>query len=130
VDRNATQRRNDVNERPEPPYIVKVEMPGGWERIALGPDQTRLLVFDDHDLATRFANGLVAAGVEQATIGTLPQGDLSLVAVLDHHDAPAPCSFEIEVASDYPQEPVEVAYSYGLVAGRQIVEAYNLTSPN
>jgi hypothetical protein len=100
-------------------------------RVALALDDQRPLVFDDHFLATRFAQGLVDAGLEKATVADLAGGDAALVDVLDRHDAPEPATFEIEVPHKAPRgEWGDAAYALGVVLGGRMFAAYHLTNPN
>ena len=112
------------------PFVVVGEM-SDWQRLALAPDERRLLVFDDGRLAMRFALGLTDVGLDQATVGDFEDGDDAIAAVLDRHDAEPPCTFEIELAAEFRAEDwPQVAYAYGLLLGGRMLNAYSLTNPN
>lgn len=112
------------------PFVVVGEM-RNWRRVALAPDGDRLLVFDDCGLAEHFALGLTDVGLEQATVGELADGDAGLVRVLGAYDAAPPCSFEVELAVDFPQDDWRhVAFAYGLVSGGRMLWAFSVANPN
>ena len=117
----------------EGPYVVVAAMANGaWTRLALSPGRNpRLLVFDEAEIALRFALGLSDGGVQITTVGNFDEGDETIATVLERHDAEPPCSFEHELLdaferSDWP----EAAYLFGRIVGGELVAAYGLTHPN
>lgn len=106
------------------PFIVAARRLA-WIRVALAPDAKRLLVFDGRRNADECALGVVAGGMDEAIAADFEQGDEAIVAALDVHDAPVPCTFEIEIAAEFERRDWWlVAFAYGFATGRRMDNAF------
>ena len=108
-------------------FVVVAAM-GGWQ-LPMTDEGGRLIVFEQPANAAAFAEGLVAAGLSSARIGSV--ADEEIVAVLDAHDAKPPLTFELEIA-DGLQAPLqrEAAEVYGRSLVPLALASSRLLNPN
>jgi hypothetical protein len=108
------------------PYVVLAQMPDGRQWPVPSQDGRALLVLDSRRLAEQLADGILSAGVGQATISTVEGSDDALAEFLDSHDAPPPVTFETLVGG--PLDGAS-AWVYGLRIGERMLRELRAHQP-